>query len=209
MLFITAASLLAIVLQGVFAQDLKMNTLMSATQCGRHGPYYLSLVPAGQAGGQAMRQFPVQNGDSMTWNVDFSSGTSFTSAMRDSTGAQAFSDIQTVQTGPDSSCLGQSGTMSAMSSTVMAVSSSSMMSSAASANSATTPSASGTSRGTSTTSSMSGSSESSTASGTGIHAATSATASSTGTSNAASTPGSAGAIGFAGMLGIIGAAFLG
>ncbi|RDX42127.1 hypothetical protein OH76DRAFT_1475480 [Lentinus brumalis] len=233
MLFITAASLLAAVFQVVLAQNLQINTISSATECqpvqftwtGGVAPYYLSLVPGGQPSAQPVRrskawlrettltsfpqlkQFPTQNGNSMTWTVDFPEGTTFSSSLKDSTGEQAFSDIQTVQSGTDSSCLNSStsDTMS-MSSTTMVNSASSMSSSAASMNTATTPSASGTSRGTSTTSSMSGSSES----GTGVRAgSSSATASSTGSSNAASTPASAGAMGLAGILGLFGAAFLG
>ncbi|KAI0330228.1 hypothetical protein GY45DRAFT_1251267 [Cubamyces sp. BRFM 1775] len=69
---------------------------------GGSPPYYLSLVPGGQPAAPALKQFPVQNGNSMTWVVDLPAGTSFSSSLRDSTGAQAFSDIQTVQDSSDS-----------------------------------------------------------------------------------------------------------
>ncbi|RPD61075.1 hypothetical protein L226DRAFT_570810 [Lentinus tigrinus ALCF2SS1-7] len=209
MLFFTAASILAALSQVVFAQtgDLMINTLSSPVECepvqfswqGGAPPYYLSLIPAGQPSAPAMKQFPVQNGNSMTWTVDMPSGSTFSTSLKDSTGKQAYSDIQKVQSGPDSSCLNQTNSET-MSSTATTTSASSMMSSAASTNTATTPSASGMSRGTTTTSSNS----------VGIHAATSsATASSTSSTNAASARASAGAVGLAGVLGLIGAAFLG
>ncbi|KAI0661470.1 hypothetical protein C8Q70DRAFT_657982 [Cubamyces menziesii] len=144
--FLSTAALVALA-QMVLAQaGPKINTLTSPTQCvpvqftweGGSPPYYLSLVPGGQPSAPALKQFPVQNGNSMTWVVDLPAGTSFSSSLRDSTGAQAFSDIQTVQPNSDSSCLNSSGSTSMP----MTASTSSLVSSAASLNAAT---ASGTS----------------------------------------------------------------
>ncbi|EJF64641.1 hypothetical protein DICSQDRAFT_166805 [Dichomitus squalens LYAD-421 SS1] len=89
--------------------NLMINTLSGPTECvpvqftwsGGQAPYYLSLIPGGQPSAQAIRQFPIQNGNSYTWTVDLASGTSFTTELRDKTGAVAYSDIQNVQPGPD------------------------------------------------------------------------------------------------------------
>ncbi|KAI0749589.1 hypothetical protein C8Q80DRAFT_1162781 [Daedaleopsis nitida] len=150
MLFITAATLLAALFQVVVAQSAspQINTVMNAVQCepvqftwqGGSPPFYLSLIPGEHAAATAYRQFPVQNGNSMTWKVDLPAGTTFTSSLKDSTGEQAFSDIQTVQDGPDSSCL--SGAATPPPSTPA----SSTDSPTATTNSATTPSGSGTSQ---------------------------------------------------------------
>ncbi|TFK85043.1 hypothetical protein K466DRAFT_495470, partial [Polyporus arcularius HHB13444] len=72
------------------------------TWTGGAPPYYLSLVPGGQPSAQPLKQFPTQNGNSLTWTVDLAAGTTFSSSLKDSTGEQAFSDIQTVQSGTDS-----------------------------------------------------------------------------------------------------------
>ncbi|KAM5538535.1 hypothetical protein V8D89_007868 [Ganoderma adspersum] len=92
---------------------LTIYTLSSPTACepvqftwsGGKGPFYLSLIPAGQPSAPAMLQFPVQEGTTMTWLVDMPAGTRFSSALKDSTGAMAYSDSQTVQSGPDTSCI--------------------------------------------------------------------------------------------------------
>ncbi|KAI1797354.1 hypothetical protein LXA43DRAFT_410754 [Ganoderma leucocontextum] len=88
---------------------LTIYTLSSPTACepaqftwsGGKGPYYLSIIPAGQPAGPAMQQFPVQDGNAMTWVVNMPPGTTFSSALKDSTGMMAYSDSQTVQSGPD------------------------------------------------------------------------------------------------------------
>ncbi|KAI0635656.1 hypothetical protein C8Q77DRAFT_583946 [Trametes polyzona] len=215
--FISAATIIALT-PVVLGQGPKINTLTSPTQCepvqftweGGAPPYYLSLIPGGQPSAQAIKQFPVQNGNSMTWTVDLPAGTSFSSSLRDSTGAQAFSDIQTVQAGPDSSCLnGSSSGATSMDMTSAAPSTpSASASSAASVNSATTVSSpAAAQKAISTTSSGTA-----TISETGAHAASSvaSTTSATATSsNAASLHNSAGAIGIAGLLGLVGAALLG
>ncbi|KAI0710000.1 hypothetical protein C8Q76DRAFT_740630 [Earliella scabrosa] len=208
MLFITAATILSALVQVIMAQTLKINTLASVVQCepvmftweGGAPPYYLSLVPGGQPQAQALEQFPVQNGNSFTWLVNLPAGTTITSTLRDSTGAQAFSDIQTVQAGPDSGCVGNTpSSVPTPADTMM-----STASSAASINTATTAPATSTSqRGTSTTTSGSGS-----GSATAIRVTTSAPTS-TSSSNAGSLQASAGAIGIAGLLGLAGAALLG
>ncbi|KAI0360158.1 hypothetical protein OH77DRAFT_1517690 [Trametes cingulata] len=215
MRFTISAVTLAALTPVVLGQGPRINTLMSPTQCepvqftweGGVPPYYLSLVPGGQPAAQAMKQFPAQNGTSMTWTVDLPSGTSFSSSLRDSTGTQAFSDIQTVQPGPDSSCLNDS-VSETTSMTMTATSASSADSSAASTNSATTASVPAVAQKAISTSG----SASPTVSGTAVHAASSGASSTSATatsSNAASLHTSAGAIGIAGLLGLVGAALLG
>ncbi|KAI0671615.1 hypothetical protein C8Q78DRAFT_1078411 [Trametes maxima] len=63
---------------------------------GGQAPYFLSLIPGGQPSAPAMEQFPPQNGTSMTWVADLSAGTTFTISIRDASGQQAFSDVQTL-----------------------------------------------------------------------------------------------------------------
>ncbi|KAI0787943.1 hypothetical protein C8Q74DRAFT_1366741 [Fomes fomentarius] len=205
MLFITAATIFSALFQIVLAADFKINTLTSPVQCepvqftwqGGAPPYYLSLVPGGQPAATAYRQFPVQSDNSYTWKVDLPQGTTFTSELKDSTGAQAFSDVQTVQGGPDSSCVG-----AITGSTSSGTSPPSSGSSAASSNTATSSGSDSSQRGTTKTAGSNAASGS--ASGTGDHAATS-----TASPNGGSIQASAGAIGIAGLLGLAGAALLG
>ncbi|KAI0368751.1 hypothetical protein BV20DRAFT_1036888 [Pilatotrama ljubarskyi] len=226
MRFTISAVTLAALAPMVLGQGPRINTLMSPTQCepvqftweGGSPPYYLSLVPGGQPGAQAMKQFPAQNGTSMTWTVDLPDGTRLqvnciahtcrSSSLRDGSGTQAFSDIQTVQPGPDSSCLNDS--VSETTAMTMAATSTSGATdtSAASTNTATTTSVPAVAQKAISTSA----SGSPTLSGTAVHAASSGaslTSSTATSSNAASLHTSAGAIGIAGLLGLVGAALLG
>ncbi|KAL1937439.1 hypothetical protein VTO73DRAFT_13162 [Trametes versicolor] len=197
----------------VFAQGPKINTVMNPTQCepiqftwqGGVPPFYLSLVPGGQPGGQPIRQFPSQSGNSMTWTVDVPAGTSFSSSLRDSTGEQAFSDIQTVQQGPESGCLNGSST------TTMPMTGPTGTNSDTSAASTETATTASVGAGAQKVISTTAASASATITGTVAHAASSAsTTTATATSsNAASLHTSVGAIGFAGLLGLVGAALLG
>jgi len=112
-------SIAALVLfSAVLAQNLTVNTPPSVVQCqptqlswsGGTGPYFLSFIPAGQPSAPAIKQFPTQTGNTFTWVADLAAGTSFTISLKDSNGAQQFSDIVTVQSGPDSSCINTSVT---------------------------------------------------------------------------------------------------
>ncbi|KAI6154845.1 hypothetical protein BKA82DRAFT_4072159 [Pisolithus tinctorius] len=95
----------------VLAQ-LTINTPANVVECeptqltwsGGQTPYYLSLVPAGQPSATPLMQFPNQNGTSYTWMVDLQAGTNFNIALKDGTGATAYSDIITVQAGSSTSC---------------------------------------------------------------------------------------------------------
>ncbi|KAI9061048.1 hypothetical protein FKP32DRAFT_1613243 [Trametes sanguinea] len=208
--FISIATAVALPLM-VLGQDLKINTLTSATQCqpvqfswqGGAAPYYLELVPETL---QQIKQFPAQNGNVMTWTVDLPVGTSFSSSLRDSTGTQAFSDIQTVRAGPDGSCMNSTGSTTMP----MVPATTASDTSAASINSATATSLPAVAQKAASTTSSAPSSVSS--SGTGVHALSSGasvTSAVPTSSNAASLHTSAGAIGVAGLLGLVGAALLG
>ncbi|KII89930.1 hypothetical protein PLICRDRAFT_697750 [Plicaturopsis crispa FD-325 SS-3] len=89
---------------------LTINTPVNVVECqplqftwtGGTGPYFLSLVPGGQSMAAAIKQFPEQQGTSYTWNVDLPQNTQFNIALKDSTGATAYSDVATVLAGSTS-----------------------------------------------------------------------------------------------------------
>ncbi|KAF9791016.1 hypothetical protein BJ322DRAFT_420232 [Thelephora terrestris] len=78
------------------------------TWFGGTPPYYVFLIPDRQIAAPALETFPTQNGNQLTWVVDQPQGTNFTLAVKDSTGAVAYSDIVTVQPSSDKSCIGGS-----------------------------------------------------------------------------------------------------
>ncbi|EPQ54064.1 hypothetical protein GLOTRDRAFT_139471 [Gloeophyllum trabeum ATCC 11539] len=109
--FATAAALVALV---PAVLGLTVNTPTNVVACqpiqftwaDGTAPYFLSLVPGGQPSATAIQQFPTQQGTSFSWSqVTLAPNTAFTIVLKDSTGAQAFSDIVTVQSGSDLSCL--------------------------------------------------------------------------------------------------------
>ncbi|CAL1716519.1 unnamed protein product [Somion occarium] len=116
--FAVAAALVSVV--PAMAQQLTINTATGIVQCqpiqftwsGGTPPYFLALIPAAQPAAPAIKQFPTQEGTSFTWNVDLPSGSTFTVSLKDSSGATAFSDIETVNSGPDDSCLNNSASLS-------------------------------------------------------------------------------------------------
>ncbi|KAH9945239.1 uncharacterized protein BXZ73DRAFT_96230 [Epithele typhae] len=210
--FITAVTVVAaLAAHVVLGQPLTVNTLSGAVQCepvqftwaGGAPPYFLALNPAGQANAPALKQFPVQNGQSMTWIVDMASGSSFSTVLKDSTGAQAFSDIVTIQPNSDDSCLHGGQTASAPMSQ-----NSGSAGSIAATTPAPTPSNNGAAAGQkAVTSSTSGTTALS--SGTSAPSGSATRTALTTSSNAASNQAYSGAIGIAGLLGLAGAALLG
>jgi len=90
-----------------------INTPSNIVQCqpfqftwtAGQGPYYLSLIPAGQPTAPAIKVFPEQTGLTYTWIVDLPQGTTFDVALRDQTGSTMYSDQATIQPGTDSTCL--------------------------------------------------------------------------------------------------------
>ncbi|KAH9912808.1 uncharacterized protein B0H18DRAFT_1210134 [Fomitopsis serialis] len=79
---------------------------------GGVAPYFLSLVPNKDTSAAAIKNFGQISGTSYTWTVDLAQGTSFTTVLKDSTGANALSDQQTVASGSGTSCVNTSVTES-------------------------------------------------------------------------------------------------
>ncbi|KAF5359284.1 hypothetical protein D9756_003378 [Leucocoprinus leucothites] len=67
-------------------------------------PYYLSVVPGGQPSAAALKTFPTMQDTSITWLVDIQAGVSVTIALKDNTGATAYTSNLMIQSGPDRSC---------------------------------------------------------------------------------------------------------
>ncbi|CAE6415214.1 unnamed protein product [Rhizoctonia solani] len=113
-----SASFLAL-LAAVYAQSSTINTPPSVVQCqpvqvswtSANLPVFISIIPGGQAGAAALQDFGQQTGTSLTWTANIAAGTSITFQLRDSTGAVAFSSPVSVQGSSDSSCLGQSASV--------------------------------------------------------------------------------------------------
>ncbi|KAH7907939.1 hypothetical protein BJ138DRAFT_1137362 [Hygrophoropsis aurantiaca] len=117
MKFILAAAILSVA-PAALAQQLTINTPKNAqclaiyfteptqfTWVGGQEPYYLSLTPGGQSMAAPIKQFPTQQGTTYTWECDLQAGTTFNIALKDNTGATAYSSIVTIQAGSDTSCV--------------------------------------------------------------------------------------------------------
>ncbi|KAJ9100620.1 hypothetical protein QFC21_003664 [Naganishia friedmannii] len=72
---------------------------------GGSQPYFLSVIPGGQASAAALKDFGQQTGTSYTWNVDLPAGTQITLKLTDSTGNTVYSSPVTIQAGTSTSCL--------------------------------------------------------------------------------------------------------
>ncbi|OCH94444.1 hypothetical protein OBBRIDRAFT_747810 [Obba rivulosa] len=203
MKFFASALALVAVLPAVLGQNLMVNSPPNVVQCeptqlawtGGSAPYYLSLIPAGQPSAPAIKEFPTQQGNSVTWIVDLGSGTSFTIELKDSTGAVAYSAIVTVNPSSDNSCVNASVTETGSSGASATVASSGSQSAQTASTTAASSSnaASGSSAATNSAKSASNSAQS--AASTGHSNSNSATRSST-----------VGTFGIAGLMGLLGAA---
>ncbi|KIR67303.1 hypothetical protein I312_102649 [Cryptococcus bacillisporus CA1280] len=146
-MFARALILLAAV-AGALA-DLTVSTPASLIQCqpvllswsGGTAPYYLAIIPGGQASAAALKDFGEQSSTSLTWTVDTASGTSVSVKVTDSTGAINYSSPVTIQAGSSDSCVStstaatgstESSTESSSASTVVAAAASSADSTSAS-----------------------------------------------------------------------------
>lgn len=153
---------------------LTINTPSNVVECqpilfswsGGQAPYYLTLVPGGQSMASPIKSFATQTGTSYTWNVDLQANTIFNIALKDSTGATAYSDIVTILAGSDTSCVNTAvneggassgGAVSSGASTPTAGSSASVSGTTSSSvkTSATTTASSGTTQKTGAASSLS------------------------------------------------------
>ncbi|KAJ9122311.1 hypothetical protein QFC22_001732 [Naganishia vaughanmartiniae] len=78
-------------------------TLLSWT--GGSQPYFLSVIPGGQASAAALKDFGQQTANSYTWTVDLPAGTQITLKLTDSTGNTVYSSPVTIQAGTSTSCI--------------------------------------------------------------------------------------------------------
>ncbi|KAG8694139.1 hypothetical protein FRC08_008686 [Ceratobasidium sp. 394] len=199
----TFVALYAVALAGFVAAQggMTVATPPSVVQCqpvqlswsGGTAPYFPSIIPGGQPSAPALKDFPQQQGTSLTWTVDLPQGTSITVRITDSTGTIQYSSAITIQNSSDASCLNGSASTGAPSTST----------GPASAPPATTPQGSTPApSGTAPSTSRPASSGSATRS-----VASSASASATAKPNSASTV-TKGAFGVAAVAGLLGAALL-
>ncbi|KAK7454660.1 hypothetical protein VKT23_011413 [Stygiomarasmius scandens] len=192
MKFLVAAAAAASLLPTIFG--LTINTPSGVVQCQPSllswsdgtAPYFLSILPGGQVSATALKSFDSTNATSITWTVDIAAGTSITLQIRDSTGTVAYSDVVTIQSSSDDSCV--SSSTAASGSTGAAVSTTANTGTGTSTGTVTGT----TTRATSTSPSSSGSSTASSASTSSSNTALRGTV-------------SYGAAGVAGLLGIVAA----
>ncbi|TFK72909.1 hypothetical protein BDN72DRAFT_835518 [Pluteus cervinus] len=106
-------------ISGVVA--LNVDTPTNMVQCqpilitygGGQSPYFLSALPGGQPAAAPLKSWDGTDSTTRTFTVDIPAGTTVTFAVRDSTGAQAFSDIVTVRQGGTTDCSDSTGNSSA------------------------------------------------------------------------------------------------
>ncbi|KAL7008549.1 hypothetical protein EMMF5_001811 [Cystobasidiomycetes sp. EMM_F5] len=76
-------------------------------------PYYLRILPGGQAQAAALVTLPTQNsGSQYTWTVNVPAGTNVTVSITDGTGAVNYAYPTVVQAGSSNSCLSSSAIVS-------------------------------------------------------------------------------------------------
>lgn len=106
---------LAVATAAVLGQQI--NTPASLTVCqptllswsGGQAPYFLSVIPGGQASAAPLKDFDQQSDTSETWTVDIPAGTSITLKLTDSTGNTVYSSPVTISEGSSTSCLNAAG----------------------------------------------------------------------------------------------------
>ncbi|GHJ87214.1 hypothetical protein NliqN6_3616 [Naganishia liquefaciens] len=195
-----AKSFVALAVAAASVLGQQINTPASLTVCqptllswsGGQAPYFLSVIPGGQASAAALKDFGEQNDNSETWTVDLAAGTSITLKLTDSTGNTVYSSPVTIGEGTSTSCLNAAGSSSAASgssaassSTGAAAGASSAVSSAASsASSAASSAVSSASSAAASATSARASSAAGSSSASGVRSAASSAAS--GVSSAAS-----------------------
>ncbi|KDR76330.1 hypothetical protein GALMADRAFT_247719 [Galerina marginata CBS 339.88] len=112
MKYFTTISAFVSVIPGILS--LTINTPTSVVQCQPQmltwadgtAPYYITIIPAGQPGAAPIKSFDTQTGKSLTFTVDIKGGTQVGFALKDSTGATAYTDSVTIQPSTDASCMG-------------------------------------------------------------------------------------------------------
>nr|XP_019013569.1 uncharacterized protein I206_01639 [Kwoniella pini CBS 10737]OCF52350.1 hypothetical protein I206_01639 [Kwoniella pini CBS 10737] len=166
---------------------LTINTPASLIECqpasitfsgGSAAPYYLAILPGGEASAAALENLPNAETSPVTWTVDIASGTNITIRITDGSGNIAYSSPVVIQAGSSTSCLGTNSGSSASASASGSTASASASASAAASSAAASGSAKASSAG---------------ASGSATGAASSASASASAKSAAYLTRGNAGA----------------
>jgi hypothetical protein len=120
-----AKSFVALAVAATAVLGQQINTPASLTTCvptllswtGGQAPYFLSIIPGGQASAASLKDFDQQSDNQETWNVDLPAGTSITVKLTDSTGNTVYSSPVTIGAGSSTSCLNASGSSSAASAT--------------------------------------------------------------------------------------------
>ncbi|OXG89300.1 hypothetical protein C348_00256 [Cryptococcus neoformans Gb118] len=169
------ALILLTAVAGVLA-DLTVSSPASLIQCqpvllswsGGSAPYYLAIIPGGEASAASLKDFGEQSGTSLTWTVDIASGTSVSVKVTDSTGTINYSSPVTIMAGSSSSCVSTSTAATGSTESTDSSSSASTVAAAAASSvdstSADSTSASSAASGASTASSSSSASASTSAS---------------------------------------------
>ncbi|KAH9838431.1 uncharacterized protein C8Q71DRAFT_856382 [Rhodofomes roseus] len=197
--FVSLAALAAIA--PALVSGLTINTITTGVQecepvlfswSGGTAPYFLSLVPNKDTTAAPIKNFGQITGTSMTWTVDLGQGTSFTNVIKDSTGATAFSDEQTVTSGGGTSCANTSVTESA--------------GAVGTASGAAAASGGASTAAAATTTGASAAKTSGSASGSAASSAASASSSAKSSSSNGAGRTSVGAFGLAALMGLVGAA---
>lgn len=114
---------------------------VSITFSGGTAPYYLSVIPGGQASAAALEDLPTQTAaGSYTWTVNIAAGTNITLRITDANGSVNYNAPRVIQASSDSSCLGStpssggsSGASSAPPATATSAGTSTLVSASASA----------------------------------------------------------------------------
>ncbi|KAL8283947.1 hypothetical protein RQP46_005060 [Phenoliferia psychrophenolica] len=210
-----AFSLLAATL--ALGQTLMINSPSSLVQCqptllswsGGTAPYYVTVIPGGEPSATPLESFAETSATSYTWTVDIASGTSITIALKDSTGALAYTAQSTIQAGTTTSCPASSTVANGSASTAASAAASSVASASTKAVSsassiATSVKSSATSAASSAASvASSGASKASSAVSAAVSGASSAAASATKAAGASSVTGSLLAVGLAAVVAIV------
>ncbi|KAE9407688.1 hypothetical protein BT96DRAFT_914385 [Gymnopus androsaceus JB14] len=186
MKFFAVSVVAASVLPSILAQALTVNTPSGLATCeptllawsGGVPPYYLSIIPGNNTAGSALKTFDSTSTTSYTWTVDLAAGTPITVALKDNTGAIAYSDETNIAAGSSNSCV---------------TNSTAVIGTAGPADSSTSPTSSGDPSSTVTTT------DSSSSTGTTSAASSSSTSSSSGASRSAV---SYGLVALAGLIGM-------
>ncbi|KAH8115569.1 hypothetical protein DFH11DRAFT_1585602 [Phellopilus nigrolimitatus] len=168
-------SVVALFVAAVSAQ-LQINTPSNVVQClpqlitwtgSGSAPYFITVMPGGQPSASALVNFPSQSGSSLTWNVNIAAGTSIMLSIRDQTGNTAMSAPFNVQSSSDSSCVGQSASVTGGSATASSPASTGASSGSSAAGSSTSAGSSSSAKSSSTSSSSAAASSKSSSASTG------------------------------------------